>query len=152
MREEKTVTLGGRRFSLITAGTVTHDYYVGERIREAGIDKVTVQEGFVPDLVVEDILDRTMRAGMAITLVACFLLPDGLTIEEWTPATAADVAVFIGRLIEREDKVVFRGLVAEMIAGFFLSGLSSLRISRTSSAEPSGAPLVAHAPASSAAV
>lgn len=132
------VELGGRKLQVISAGPVVHDVWLMQQVRAAGIDHVDMTKGQSADDLVDAMLNRVLASGSALRLLGSLLAPADLDLVDWTPTVAADMEKFLGRLMAAEDKAAIRGLLAQALAGFFASGIASLRTSRTSSA---GSPL-----------
>lgn len=127
------VKVGGRALQVFASGTISHDYWLKRQIRLAGIDQIEIDPRRNADDTVAMIVDRVIDSGMAMTILGGLLAPEEMAVKDWTPAVAEEMASFLNALIETEDKTVVRGLVAEVILGFFLNGLVSLRTSRMSS-------------------
>jgi len=135
--------LGGRKWQIITNGSLQHDYWMVEQVRDAGIKDVEIPAGADLDQALNALIARVMAKGAFLTLLGGLLIPAEIPVTDWTPDVAAEVSAFIGKLVAEEDKVRVRALVAQMLAGFFRSGLVSGWTSPISSA-PSP---VAHAAA-----
>lgn len=133
------IELGGRQLQVIASANIEHDCWMSAKIREAGLDHLPMDEGTPVEDVVERILDRVQGSGMATALIGGLLAPAELDLRTWRPAVALEMTEFVRDLTAREDKLVFRGLLAQAIAGFFRSGLASLATSRTSSSRPHAA-------------
>ena len=86
----------------------------------------------------EELLDRVILGGYALRLLGGLLLPEGMNPREWTPEVAAGITAHLELLTDREEKNQIRPLVASMLAGFFTSGLASLRTSSASSSATKG--------------
>jgi hypothetical protein len=136
MQNDNTVTLGKRKLQVITSGPVRHDVWLMSQVKAAGIEHVDMKPGEAAEDLVDAMLDRVMRSGHALDLLGSMLAPADMNLAEWRETTAREMAEFIGGLTEKEDKAVVRGLLARCLAGFFASGLASVRISSTSSGEP----------------
>lgn len=127
------VTLGGRAFQIITNGPVKHDFWMAARVREAGVDRVHLAPGQPVGVVVDALLDQLMTSGQSLVLLGGMLAPAELALRDWTPEVAADATAHIESLMAPADKQRVRGMVAQVLAGFFASGLASLTTSPTSS-------------------
>jgi hypothetical protein len=127
------IELGGRKLQVIASANIEHDCWMAAKIREAGLDRVAVDEHQPVADVVELILDRVQGSGLATVLIGSLLAPADLDLKKWRPAVALEMIEFVRELTATEDKVVFRGLLAQAIAGFFRSALASLATSPTSS-------------------
>ena len=134
------IELGGRRFQRLEGSTVKHDFWLMAQAREAGLDQVRIASKKRDDVeaAMEELLDRVILGGYALRLLGGLLLPEGMNPREWTPEVAAGITAHLESLTDREEKNQIRPLVASMLAGFFTSGLASLRTSGASSSATKG--------------
>jgi len=123
------VELGGRKFQVIANGPVKHDYWMAERVRAAGIDRVNMEPGQTAAAFVDSLLDRLLASGDSLVILGGMIAPAELDLRKWTPGTAAECTAFVEELMDPADKVLVRGLVAQVLVGFFQSGLASLTTS-----------------------
>ena len=134
------IELGGRRFKRLECSTVKHDFWLMSQVREAGLDQVRIASKKREDVeaAMEALLDRVILGGYALRLLGGLLLPEGMDPREWTPEVAAGITAHLELLTDPDEKSQIRPLVASMLAGFFASGLASLRISGASSSATKG--------------
>lgn len=135
----ETVELAGRKFQIIANGPIKHDLWIAERVHASGMDGVTMGKDETPEQFVDALLAKLLASGAAMEFLGGMLAPADLDLRKWTPAIALDMATFVEELIAPEDKALVRGLLAQVVVGFFQSGLAYLRTSPTASAalEPS---------------
>lgn len=129
------VELGGRRFVRVENSTVRHDFWLMGQARKAGLNRIEAKPGTTVEDFVDEILGRLMDSDLALVLLGGLLVPEGLDMKDWTPATAAEVTRHIELLTAKEDKDAVKPLTASMLIGFFRSGIASLKISHGSLTE-----------------
>lgn len=129
------VELGGLKFKRLEGSTVKHDFWLMAQAREAGLDRIKIASKKREDLdaALEEVIDKCITSGKALTLLAGLLLPENMTPREWKPEVAEGIAEHLSLLTDPKDKESIRPLVASMLSGFFMSGLASLQTSQGSS-------------------
>lgn len=125
------VKLGGREFQVIANGPVKFDLYMLALVKKAGIDSINISAGQTTEEFVDALLDQLMRSGMSMEILGAMMAPADLDLRKWTPAVAAESTAFIEELMEPSDKAIVKGMVAQVLIGFFQSGLASLTTSPT---------------------
>lgn len=134
------VTLGGRQYAALDFEhrTVRWQLHVDRLVAETGIDRVLPVEGEPDEAYLLRLHAAVMRSGRACDLLACFLLPEGVTELDWTPEIAAATATDLGRLNTDADVQAVYQLGMEFVLGFFGRLLRWLRSSPSSSAVAAG--------------
>jgi hypothetical protein len=133
------IELGGRRFQVVALATVRWDYWMCAKLRQAGIDEIAMAPGQTAMEFTNATLGRLLDSEQTLELIGGFLAPEEFDLRNWSPATAHEMAAFIGGLTDPTDKLTIRGLLAQALAGFFLSAGNSLARSPTSSPVASAA-------------
>ena len=129
MAEEK-YHLGGRTFL-----SAVPDITVGQQLF---FDAIVARHDLVfqkaaeeaPEAFVQRILQDLVCSEEVLNLLGCLLVPEG---QIWSSAIAYETAAFIGQLRDEQSKRVVASLVSSLLVGFFVSGLASIEISRSSS-------------------
>lgn len=120
------IRLGGRDFQPVVNSTIEHDYWLMARIRRAGLDRVTINPGEVPDEFVIRVLRETIDSGQVFELLGGMLMPADKLGADWTPDMAQATGEFLKGLTKPDDKQIVNASVMSMLSGFFESGLASL--------------------------
>lgn len=130
------IRLGGREFRPVVDATIEHDYWLMGLIRRAGISP-NMKAGESPDAFATRITDETLTSGQAFSILSGFLMPAEKDVCDWTPDMAAETAAFLKRLRAPEDKATIKACTADLLSGFFASGLVALMTSlKSTSNEP----------------
>lgn len=122
------VILGGREFTVIDFDrrTVRQDHYLQTKIQDSGIDKVLPMDSEDDTAYLVRMHNALVRSGRAPEIIACYLLPQGMTNADWTPDVATRTAKFIGALDTADDRDEVHRLAMEAVFGFFRQGLERL--------------------------
>lgn len=141
----ETHILGGREFRSATNTTVRQDQYCFGLIHELGLNVVSLQPGEAAGSFARRLLGACMSSEKVFHLLGGLIVPVETGCEGWSPSVAEGTALFLMELSSEEDKARIHGLVASMLADFFVAGISSLVDSSGSSTladsgEPSPVP------------
>ena len=123
------ITLGGKRYQILSEGSIRFDFHVEATLRRLGLDQIEMHKGEDPLAFSRRLFDTIIATGQAIEIVALFLVPEG---ETWSVDGCARVAAHIEALTDSVDKAVVKDLVVQAFMGFFAKGLASAVISRSS--------------------
>lgn len=131
----QTILLGGREFTALDMGarTVRWQLHVDRLIGESGIDRILPAQGEEENSYLLRLHAAVMRSGRACELLGCFLLPEGATEQDWTPAMATATATYLEGLATDADIAEVYSLGLEFVLGFFGRQLRSLTSSLSSS-------------------
>ena len=124
--------IGGRKFQRIEDWTVEQDWWLMKRIREAGLDTISVPSERPDDIAAamsEAIEAKLAESGLTVDLLGGLLIPSGTSPEAWTPAMAEETAAFLKRQRGREAREAVRNLAVWALVHFFANGLVSFKIS-----------------------
>lgn len=131
--DEGRVTLGGRAFRKIGIATLEHDFRLIGLLREIGLYEPYRLQSESPAEYGTRLLQDLIASGRAFDVLGHLLIPAEVPPENWTPEIARETAGFIGALTRPEDKEEIQALTLGFLLGFFEHGLSSWRLSTTSS-------------------
>lgn len=129
------VEIGGKRYERLSATSIAHDLWLMAKTREAGLDRIQVASMEPEDLEagLDEVIDRVIVSGHALALLAGLMVPEGLKAEDWTPEVPKEIEASLSKITDATKKSQVKPLIASMLAGFFTSGLASLKTSRPSS-------------------
>lgn len=130
---EGTIQLAGRKFRTIGNSTLEHDVWVMGRLRQAGLDSLTLDAGEKPEDYAHRLLSQLLTSERALEIVGALIVPAELPSLKWTPRVARDTAVFLGRLADPRDKLEVQRLLLAVLVPFLESGLACLRRSPAAS-------------------
>ena len=65
--------------------------------------------------------------------LGALLLPEGVTVDDWTPAIGADTAAHLAKAKGERELALVKALLVSVLIGFFRRGLSSATTSASSS-------------------
>ncbi len=119
-------TLGGRHFRSATDTTLRQDQYCFGLIHELGLQAVSLQAGEAAESFARRLLGTCLSSEKVFHLLGGLIVPEETGSEGWSPTVAAETAHFLMSLRSEEDKARIHGLVASMLADFFVAGISSL--------------------------
>jgi hypothetical protein len=130
----ESLSLGGRRFDVMTTGPIRWDAYVMRSLTRAGLIPL-------PDLAASEthgeyaarLLVELLSRGEFPTLCGGLLVPSGVGALGWTPEHAAATADHIGALVAPEDKRKLHNIAVCVLLDFFEHGTASSLISLNSS-------------------
>lgn len=117
--------LGGRAFRSIGESTIQHDYTFMGMVREAGLDRPTLEPGETPQDFAARLLGEILSSGRAFDLLGVLLIPEGMEDTDWTPELGEETAAHLAHLTEPDDKAKVNGLVLSTLIDFFQTGLAS---------------------------
>lgn len=124
MTERETLLLGGRAFARAEDTTVEQDLFIMGRIREAGLNEITLRAGESPDEFSRRLIGDLAASGVTLPLLGGLIVP--AESGAWSPSLAASTAEYIATLADPEDKLRVNTLIVSMLLGFFESGIVSL--------------------------
>lgn len=127
---------GGRRFTLITAGTVERDIELGNRIDSSG-----VKEAILANVADEDAMNTAIAQALCsnskrlFEIIGAAVVPEGIDQLAWTQEMMRETAAHFAKLDGRNTQKVLVSAVA-LVRAFFLVELLSLATSRSFSPLP----------------
>ena len=124
------VTIGGRRYAPVATSTFEHDVHIMGLIRRSGLDVIVKHERESATEFTDRVLSEVMLSGALFPLLSSLLIPEG---EAWSIETARNTEAAFRAVTTDADKAVLRGEVASLMADFFVKGIASVVISRSSS-------------------
>jgi hypothetical protein len=130
------VTLNGKGYNRIKNPSFGHDIFVMSIVRKHSLDRLQMFEGESPEEFADRVVQVALSSGSAMDLIGGLLIPEGITMEDWTEKVGRDTAIELSRLTSPDDKAMLRAELAQTMAFFLLSGIASLRTSRKSSTSP----------------
>lgn len=135
---EEAVTLGGRSFVAIDIDrrTVLIDHQLMTIIQEAGLSRVLPMDGETDADYLVRMQAALIASGRVPDLLGAYLLPEGVSAEQWTRQIARDTAKYVARLNDPDDRELVLRLAMEATWGFFVRGLVSQMHSRAYSERP----------------
>lgn len=135
MAEER-FSFAGRSFRMIGLRTIENDFTSMNLIRGARLDAVEVGDDEPPEDFAARLYERAIADEQVFSLLGCMLIPEELNDLSWTKLVMAQTADHLRTVNDIDEKRQIQRAVVSMIAGFFRSGLASLRTSRRSSSRP----------------
>lgn len=124
-------TLGGRRFDLMTDGSIRWDAYVIGALRRAELIPLpTLTRGETRGEYAARLLVELIAGGELATLIGGLLCPAG---QAWTPDVATQTVAHIQDLTHPDDKRKIHNLAISILLDFFEHGIASSLISLDSS-------------------
>jgi len=132
------VELGGRAFAVVGNGTVERDLRFTQLRKLAGMNKFVIHAGESVEEFASRLAREAAASGVMLQLLGALIVPlaPDDTPVEWSLQTEAEVAKFVGNLRAQADKNALQGLMASMLVGFFVEGISSIETSQASSGDP----------------
>ena len=121
--------LGGRSFRSIGESTIEHDYLFIRLVRDLGLDDPHLTGDETPEQFAMRLLTDIIASGRALDALGFLLIPSEAKSEEWTPELGQETAVFLGGLVNPDDKAMVRGLTLGLLSDFFAQGLGSWTLS-----------------------
>lgn len=135
------IKIGGWTFVPVKNSTIEHDFWLMAHIRGAGLDRIAIEEGELPEDFAVRLLGEVINSGRIFPILGGLFLPEKTSSLDWTPEVAEETMAFLKKVSDREDKAQIQRQVISLLISFFQSGLASLRISRKSSGTgPEGVP------------
>jgi hypothetical protein len=117
--------IGGHKWHAVKRSTIEHDFWLMKHIREAGLDSVRIRKDEKPEDFAVRLLHEVISSGNAFTLLGGFLLPEGVSDEQWSPEQAGQTASFMRGLAADEDKAAVKSAIISLLTGFLEAGLGS---------------------------
>lgn len=126
--------IGGKAFRVVDMErrTVLHDGHLMALMIRVGIDKMAPIDGEDAEAFAFRVLQQILERNAATELAAAFLLPEGGSEKDWSPALAADIRAHIEDCNTDEDRSTVYRISAEQVLGFFRLRLLSLVTSLSS--------------------
>lgn len=138
------LTLQGKRFKPVKNSTFEHDCWLIRKQNESGIGNIQMFEGETPSQLAHRYTQEAFSSPKVMELFGGLIMPADIAPEMWTPEMAVETTQYIKGITDPDSKRLMFSQVAALVADFFLSGVSALKISRKYSGE-------AQAPASESA-
>lgn len=131
----QTTTIGGVAYYTLKETTLEKDAAILRIIDGVDIKALMMSEGEDGAAFVTRIVTELLLAGKAFPLLGCFLVPEG---KEWNPTVAAETAAALSKITDPGDKNKIRNAFVPILHDFFVTGLSSVVISRRYSSQLRG--------------
>ncbi|WP_263418670.1 hypothetical protein [Terriglobus albidus] len=136
----QTIVVRGRKYKHIGESTLRHDIFTEAQMLKAGVSRMELMPGESAD----EFAQRLLRTAYANTdiflLLGCLLIPEEMKSLDWTEETAKETALFLGAVVDKEDKLTVRAQVVSAFQGFIEAGLVSLTLSASASLAETAAP------------
>lgn len=129
------IRLGGRLFNVVNydAITVANEAYIHSLMRATGLDVPLPFKDHETDIEYSVRLQARVIDTLKLPeLLGGFLLPMGKTEADWSEAMAAETALYIRQLHQREDREEVFRLAFQVNVYFFREGIASLARSQKS--------------------
>lgn len=133
--------LGGREFDVIASSTIEWDVTLLNLVQGCGLSDVTMHAGEDAEGLARRVFRSLMSSPAVFEILGCVLIPAGTDPLEWRPPMMREQAEFIRHLHAPEDKAAINSHIKNIVAGFFLQGIVSVRISPNVSSLLNGAEL-----------
>ena len=116
-----------RAFRIVGTRTLVQDVWMIRVCEKAGLSRATLPPGLAEgdpatERFLTDVVSRVFHADAVCELLAAALVEVG---QKWTEHSAVANAAYFGEIEDGEDKKTLLGLLAQVIAGFIVSGRSS---------------------------
>ena len=115
----------GREFRPMKTGSFSHDIWLMQRVRAAGLGDIQIADGESENAFMERIAAQAWESGLMLELLGGSLLEVGKDPKEWTPAMALANAEFFGNVTDEDSKNTLRAQVGGILFYFFTTALSS---------------------------
>ena len=123
--------LGGREFDVIASSTIEWDVTLLNLVQGCGLADVTLHAGEDAEGLARRVFRSLMSSPAVFDILGCVLIPHGEDPLQWRPEHMKALAEFMRRLHSPEDKAAINSHIRNLVAGFFLQGIVSVRISPT---------------------
>ena len=145
------LTLGGRQFEVIASSTIEWDVTLLNLVQACGLADVTMHAGEDPEGLARRVFRSLMASPHVFEILGCCLIPAGTDPLAWTPDMMREQAAFMRRLSTPADKDAINAHIRNIVAGFFLNAIVSVRTFPSASTlqDPAAPPGSAPSPASS---
>jgi hypothetical protein len=129
--EPEAIVIAGRRFVPTAKTTFDQDLYMMSLMTQTGLDEIV--HSFDPQkMELTDVAARCIavayESGKLFLILGAGLLEEGT---KWSKERSIQNAEFLASLDESADKEALHSLVATVILGFFLTAISSSKISQS---------------------
>lgn len=121
------LTLGGREFDVIASSTIEWDVTLLNLVQGCGLADVTMYAGETAEGMAHRVFRSLMSSPAVFEILGCVLIPAGTDPLEWRPPLMHEQAEFIRRLHLPADKAAINSHIKNIVAGFFLQGIVSVR-------------------------
>jgi hypothetical protein len=119
--------LGGREFDVIESSTIEWDVTLLNLVQGCGLADVTMHVGEDAEGLARRVFRSLMGSPSVFEILGCVLIPAGTNPIDWRPQMMRDQAEFIRHLSTPEDKAAINSHIRNIVAGFFLQGIVSVR-------------------------
>jgi hypothetical protein len=131
--------LGGREFDVIASSTIEWDVTLLNLVQGCGLADVTMHAGEDAEGLARRVFRSLMSSPAVFEILGCVLIPAGTDPLEWRPPIMREQADFIRHLHAPEDKAAINSHIKNIVAGFFLQGIVSVRTLPSVSSHLNGA-------------
>ena len=119
--------LGGREFDVISSSTIEWDVMLLNLVQGCGLADVTMHVGEDAEGLAHRVFRSLMSSPAVFEILGCVLIPAGTNPIDWRPEMMRDQADFIRHLWEPADRAAINSHIRNIVAGFFLQGIVSVR-------------------------
>jgi len=119
--------LGGREFDVIASSTIEWDVTLLNLVQGCGLADVTMHAGEDAEGLAHRVFRSLMSSPAVFEILGCALVPAGTNPIDWRPEMMREQADFIRHLSTPEDKAAINSHIRNIVAGFFLQGIVSVR-------------------------
>lgn len=119
--------LGGREFDVIDSSTIEWDVTLLNLVQGCGLADVTMHVGEDAEGLARRVFRSLMGSPSVFEILGCVLIPAGTNPTSWRPEMMREQAEFIRHLSTPEDKAAINSHIRNIVAGFFLQGIVSVR-------------------------
>jgi hypothetical protein len=120
------ISINGKTYALCVNTTISQDRELERVLRAANLKEISLREGETEEQAVSRIYGEVVDSGIWADLLACRIAPVG---EKWTPAVIPLIAAELDMVSDDEEKAAIRRIIPWIVAGFFVTGLTSLAAS-----------------------
>jgi hypothetical protein len=119
--------LGGREFDVIASSTIEWDVTLLNLVQGCGLADVTMHIGEDAEGLAHRVFRSLMSSPSVFEILGCVLIPAGTNPIDWRPEMMRYQAEFIRHLSSAQDKAAINSHIRNIVAGFFLQGIVSVR-------------------------
>lgn len=119
--------LGGRLFDVIASSTIEWDVTLLNLVQGCGLADVTMHAGEDAEGLARRVFRTLMSSPAVFEILGCVLIPAGEDPLTWQPSMMREQATFIRKLSAPEDKEAINSHIRNIVAGFFLQGIVSVK-------------------------
>jgi len=131
MNEAKPFDLGRRTFRNIERSTIQQDYWLMDRLSEAGIIDLQPADGEDTITYSRRLMKSLIRDGQGFRIIGGLIVPADLGDMDWSPEVADATAEHLKQLTDPGDKQVVHGMLATAYLRFFQDGLLLLELTKS---------------------